>query len=180
MESVSSTSQHSSSWKSFDEHVEAAGHDLPIQDSERYVSYRLEDLWPTWQANARCADVGVNYYFGDEKQQPTMSIKQVRQASKLCEACPVFDKCLRHALTYREEYGVWAGTSGRVRRKIFALLEADLTTVDEVIERYLDGQGDYYRHLRIRPDLGEGSPRDGDGDAVAGDTASDDSLIAWL
>ena len=74
-----------------------------------------------------------------------MSIKQIRRASKLCDVCPVYVECLTSALVNREEYGVWAGTSRRVRRRIFQLIDMGLTTVDEVVERFLNGQGDYYR-----------------------------------
>lgn len=114
-------------------------------DTERWVNYQISDLYPDWQKQAHCAGVGVGYYFGEETEQPTMSIRQVRAASKLCDVCPVFIDCLTHALTVREEYGVWAGTSGRVRRRIFKMMDTGLTTVDEVVERFRTGHGDDYR-----------------------------------
>jgi WhiB family transcriptional regulator, redox-sensing transcriptional regulator len=117
----------------------------PEEDSERWVSYSIDDLYPDWQQRAHCRGVGVSYYFGDDDEQPTMSIKQVRRAAKLCEVCPVYIECLTWALTTREEYGVWAGTSGRVRRRIFKLVDNGHTTVAEVVERFRNGQGDTYR-----------------------------------
>lgn len=119
---------------------------MPDADSERWVSYNIDDLYPAWQSKAHCQGVGVNYYFGDDDEQPTMSIKQVRRASKLCDVCEVYTECLFWALTRREEYGVWAGTSGRVRRRIFKMVDNGLTTVDEVVERFRNGQGDIYRY----------------------------------
>jgi len=74
-----------------------------------------------------------------------MSIQAVRRASKLCDVCPVFYECLSHALTTREEYGVWAGTSGRVRRRIFKMVDDGRTSVAEVIEVFRSGEGDRYR-----------------------------------
>lgn len=98
------------------------------------MSYKLKDLWPEWQEDAHCKGVGTSYYFGDEASQPTMSIGQIRNASKLCDVCPVFQDCLRHALEWREEYGVWAGTSGRTRKRMFALLDDGTATIEEIVE----------------------------------------------
>jgi WhiB family redox-sensing transcriptional regulator len=128
---------------------------VPEQDSERWVSYSIDDLYPDWQQRAHCRGVGVAYYFGDDDEQPTMSIKAVRRASKLCEVCPVYVECLTWALSTREEYGVWAGTSGRVRRRIFKMMDNGETTVAQVVERFLDGQGDTYR----LPGKGEANSR---------------------
>jgi WhiB family transcriptional regulator, redox-sensing transcriptional regulator len=128
-----------------DDWLRITGQSVPEIDSERWVSYNLDDLYPEWQLQAHCRGVGVEYYFGDDDEQPTMSIKQVRRAAKLCEVCPVYVECLTWALTTREEYGVWAGTSGRVRRRIFKMMDNGDTTVVEVVERFRNGQGDTYR-----------------------------------
>lgn len=120
-------------WQGWNEFI-GETRELPDEDTERYVSYSMHDLYPAWQDDAHCAGVGHSYYFGDENQQPTMSIKQVRNAAKLCDVCPVFAECLRHALSVREEYGVWAGTSGRTRRRMFALLDTEQASVDEIVE----------------------------------------------
>src|SRR5215203_1539388 len=55
-----------SRWKSLEAHVQESGHDIPIVDSERYVSYRFKDLWPEWQERAHCAGTGWDNYFGTE------------------------------------------------------------------------------------------------------------------
>ena len=112
---------------------------------ERYVSYDMESLRPDWHTQAHCLGRGLDNYFGDEESQLTMGIKQVRQAAKLCDVCPVFTECLSWSLTQREEYGVWAGTSGRVRRRIFSLLDNGETTVEDVIEVFLNGGGERFR-----------------------------------
>src|SRR4051812_35714454 len=130
---------------SLDDWLSISGQVVPEEDSERWVSYNISDLYPEWQALAHCQGVGVSYYFGDDDEQPTMSIKQVRAASKLCDVCPVYVECLTWALGTREEYGVWAGTSGRVRRRIFKLLDNGEVTVPEVVEEFRNGRGDAYR-----------------------------------
>jgi hypothetical protein len=111
------------------------------------VSYNVSDLYPAWQERAHCKDVGLQYYFGE-------SIQQVRRASKLCDVCPVFYECLEHALVIREGYGVWAGTSGRMRRRIFKLVDTGQTTVAEVMEVFQRGEGDRYR-LPVRTEAAE-------------------------
>jgi len=128
-----------------DQWLAVTGQLPPDEDSERWVSYTIDDLYPDWHEQAHCRGVGVSYYFGDDDEQPTMSIKQVRRAAKLCDVCPVYVQCLTWALSTREEYGVWAGTSGRVRRRIFKLMDNGVTTVDEVVERFCHGEGDIYR-----------------------------------
>lgn len=130
-------------WQTFDSFYDST-HEPPLLDSERFVSYSINDLYPTWQEKAHCADVGHEYFFGDEEEQPTMSIKAVRRASKLCDVCPVYRECLRWALEKKEEYGVWAGTSGRVRRKIQRHLEDGTATVDQVVEDFANGRRDAY------------------------------------
>jgi WhiB family redox-sensing transcriptional regulator len=42
----------------------------------------------------------------------------VEKARKICNACPVADQCLEHALDNRIEHGVWGGASERQRRRI--------------------------------------------------------------
>jgi WhiB family redox-sensing transcriptional regulator len=151
--STSSAKQESyTSRYSLDEWLVKTGQSVPEMDSERWISYSLDDLYPEWQLRAHCRGVGVGYYFGEDDEQPTMSIKQVRRAAKLCEVCPVYVECLTWALLTREEYGVWAGTSGRVRRRIFKMVDNDTTTVAEVVERFRNGQGDIYRFPKKVPE----------------------------
>jgi Transcription factor WhiB len=128
-----------------DDWLEQTNQVVPDADSERWVSYHISDLYPEWQQRAHCAGVGVGYYFGDDDEQPTMSIRQVRAASKLCDVCPVFVECLTWALERREEYGVWAGTSGRVRRRIFKMVDNGEVSVTDVVEDFTHGRGDTYR-----------------------------------
>src|SRR5262252_2807192 len=169
--SRSPTAPPASPWTSYqlDDWLVQTGQTTPETDSERWVSYSIDDLYPDWHARAHCAGVGVNYYFGSDGDQPTMSIQQVRRASKLCDVCPVFIECLTWALEIREEYGVWAGTSGRVRRRIFKMVDNGETTVAEVVEVFRSGQGDRYRlpaedtgpSVEAFPGLGPPSEREG-------------------
>lgn len=135
---------HQTSTYSLDDWLAETGQIVPDADSQRWVSYNLDDLYPEWQNRAHCSGVGVDYYFGDDDQQ-MMSIGERRRASKLCEVCPVFKECLTWALTVREEYGIWAGTSGMIRRRIFKMVDNGEITVPEVVEDFRHGRGDTYR-----------------------------------
>lgn len=44
--------------------------------------------------------------------------ERIREAKKICGACPVIEKCLRWALDTRQPYGIWGGTTERERRDI--------------------------------------------------------------
>lgn len=156
------TGPTTSKWSSLDSFLKDTNRDLPIQDSERFVSFHLSDLYPEWQDRAHCAGTGHDMYFGNEKEQPTMSIKQVRNAAKLCDVCPVYEECLRHALTVREEYGVWAGTSGRTRRRLFAMLDKGVYTIDELVEVTLNGRTGVADTIPLWPSEDTGADRLGD------------------
>ncbi len=160
------THSYGADWETLDSFLESTHHVVPDQDSERWVLHSYESLIPAWQANAHCIGTGHDMYFGNENEQPTMSIKQVRNAAKLCDVCPVYEDCLRHALTVREEYGVWAGTSGRTRRRLFALLDRGEYTIDQLVEVTIHGRQPAPAVIPLWPNAdasGDGVGDEGDG-----------------
>lgn len=62
------------------------------------------------QAACRSAEIELFYSLDEEDQ---------REALAYCEVCPVRAACLDHAMTTREAFGVWGGTSETERRRIF-------------------------------------------------------------
>ena len=64
-----------------------------------------------WAERAACRDSGLNMFPSDINGQR-------RVARLVCPACPVRGDCLEHALTRREEYGVWGGLTESERRKV--------------------------------------------------------------
>lgn len=68
---------------------------------------------PAWMAEGLCAQTDPALFFPDAGSQ-------ARTAKQVCHGCPVRRDCLRHALTNREEHGVWGGTSERERRRLHA------------------------------------------------------------
>lgn len=65
---------------------------------------------PSWHRAAACNGVGADAFFPGRGESAEV-------AMRFCNSCTVVTECLNSALEYRDT-GVWAGTSGRQRRKI--------------------------------------------------------------
>ena len=63
-----------------------------------------------WREHAACAG-HAEYFFNDAKKT------NVREAKKICAACPVQSQCLEYGLTH-VEYGVWGGLTANERRTL--------------------------------------------------------------
>jgi Transcription factor WhiB len=77
-------------------------------------------------------------FFGskDTTVRPALNMSQIKKAKLICQTCPVIAECLAFALSNRENYGVWGGTTGRTRQKIWAGIEAGAFTFAKVIDDY--------------------------------------------
>jgi WhiB family transcriptional regulator, redox-sensing transcriptional regulator len=62
-----------------------------------------------WREHAACAGKDPDMFFPGRGEATA-------PAKKVCNSCPVKADCLDHALTHREAFGIWAGTSERERR----------------------------------------------------------------
>lgn len=78
-----------------------------------------------WHNRAGCRGMGWDQFFGDDQsgRQPSLHPAVLKQARKVCKACPVARDCLVWALTNPEDYGIWGGTSGRQRKAMKELAE---------------------------------------------------------
>lgn len=47
----------------------------------------------------------------------SLYIGEQREAVKICQKCPIIDKCREYAIT-NNEIGVWGGTTEKQRRKL--------------------------------------------------------------
>ncbi|MFD3608978.1 WhiB family transcriptional regulator [Streptomyces atroolivaceus] len=56
-----------------------------------------------WSDDAACTGVETAAFFPSGKGSGAL------HAKGLCMPCPVRSECLAHALTFREDYGVWGG-----------------------------------------------------------------------
>jgi len=98
---------------------------------------------PIWHLEASCKDIKEDKkdetFFGekDSTVRPAMNMKQIKKAKDICRTCPVITECLAFALSSKEGYGVWGGTSGRTRQKIWSGIEAGVFTLEIVLEDYV-------------------------------------------
>ncbi len=66
-----------------------------------------------WRQSARCRGVDPAIFY------PVSEDESAAEAAKeICNACPVREVCLDHALARREKEGVWGGLTERERRRI--------------------------------------------------------------
>jgi len=96
----------------------------------------LGDWYPEWHAKAACLgeyEAADNFFYGQDERgiRPSLSAGQIKKAREFCARCEVVTDCLRTAISSREKYGVWGGTTGRFRRQLFVMIE----------EGYLDLEG---------------------------------------
>lgn len=93
----------------------------------------MAKMWPAWHRDAKClGTIDDTIFFGELKPEsngPT----GIKAAKAFCNNCPVFTECLRHALTNREAWGIWASTTIKERQLIFDGLDSGLFTLEEII-----------------------------------------------
>lgn len=65
----------------------------------------------SWMAGGNCATHPPDTFF------PSDGVG-VEVARRICDGCPVQQRCLEYALRNRIDHGVWGGTSERQRRRI--------------------------------------------------------------
>lgn len=93
----------------------------------------LEGYRPDWHYEAKCFSTGFDNFFDTEGVTFTSSIATVARGRKVCATCPVFTQCLMASLLNREEFGVWAGLSGRQRKKVLARIDSGEVTLEQAV-----------------------------------------------
>jgi hypothetical protein len=92
----------------------------------------VETAWilptPAWHEWALCngmyrpgMDDSDDRYFSEDRRK---RVPLANEAKKICRACTVAEECLTYALSQREEFGIWAGTSGRQRAAMLERVDA--------------------------------------------------------
>ena len=121
--------------------------------------------FPEWHRQAACSGADEQTFFGtrDTDSRPAISMSDIARAKKICGSCPVYRTCLETALGLegenREEYGIWAGTSGRTRKRIWALIDTGVLTGAAVVADILAGHLSTYEHdIRLAPMVGQVIP----------------------
>ncbi|MFC9836448.1 WhiB family transcriptional regulator [Rhodococcus sp. NPDC127530] len=74
------------------------------------------DTW-SWRLRALCRSMDPYLFFAPEDEPKGPRVRREREAKRICSQCPVVDQCRTYALSARERYGVWGGTSEDDRRQ---------------------------------------------------------------
>lgn len=103
-------------------------YDEPIGDPDPPLYSPIK--YPDWHLFAKCAGLGTSHFFSDTK---VMSISKAlnKRAMKVCVGCDVLSECLTSALENKDNYGVWAGTTPLMRRRMLATGRPVKELVDE-------------------------------------------------
>jgi len=70
----------------------------------------------TWRNDAVCLDKDPELFFPIGNTGP--ALRQVEEAKVICRRCEVVQTCLRWAMEYRQDAGVWGGLSEDERRAL--------------------------------------------------------------
>jgi WhiB family redox-sensing transcriptional regulator len=108
--------------------------------------------WPDWYDRGKCLDMEWSTFFGTENETDTQLIgpATLRDAREICAVCPVSHKCLAFALAEHMQHGIWAGTSGRTRARIWAMERRGEVTREQVLSDYASGDTEHYEKLPVR------------------------------
>lgn len=71
-----------------------------------------------WQYAGECNKYDPEIFFLPTNARDKEKQQRIREAKKICASCSVVSECLDYALTTRQKFGVWGGTSEDERRKI--------------------------------------------------------------
>lgn len=118
------------------------------EDAREILRKRIRSWYPKWHERANCLGMPTEDFFGvsDEEGRGTITLVQLRKAKRICNACDVFSTCLMTALKTREKFGVWGGTSGRTRARIWGMIDRGEVTLDKVVADYSVGITDPYEN----------------------------------
>lgn len=86
---------------------------IPVYRSPQNLPPPVLDEW-SWQLHGSCRDYPAEVFFPDEVRGRGLRTRE-EKAKQICRACPVLDRCRRHALTAPEPYGIWGAMTARER-----------------------------------------------------------------
>lgn len=105
--------------------------------------------YPDWYADGRCRGMSWSVFFGPPNETDTQLIGPgvLHRAQRICFDCPVRAACLEYALRKHIQHGIWAGTSGRTRARIWAMERRGEVTRTEVLTDFAAGRRERYERL---------------------------------
>jgi WhiB family redox-sensing transcriptional regulator len=70
----------------------------------------------TWRDHSACLDEDPELFF--PIGNTGLALDQVEEAKVICHRCQVLDSCLKWAIEFRQDAGVWGGMSAEERRAL--------------------------------------------------------------
>lgn len=83
----------------------------------RRLPFPVVENWD-WQVRGACRDMDSVFFFPPDGERGLTRARREASAKRVCQACPVLERCRRHALTVQEPYGVWGGLTPAERHLI--------------------------------------------------------------
>lgn len=122
------------SWKHPDSLLYAVDDDYVVP--EEVETPKRVSLWPEWHRQARCLGTSDTLFFGsaEPETRPPYTVGEIKKARAICAECPAARLCLKAALEFREEYGVWAGTTRKQRKEMLFRTDMGITTIKQEID----------------------------------------------
>ena len=99
-----------------------------------------------WRGRAECKGKPIDWFY------PAEGSSASAEALATCVSCPVRSDCLEHAIAH-EDYGYWAGTSARERRRMRRARGIRLDTPSTSAVAFATTHGtraEYLQHLPAR------------------------------
>jgi WhiB family transcriptional regulator, redox-sensing transcriptional regulator len=79
----------------------------------------VAETWD-WQLQALCRNADSEIFFHPEHERGDIRTRREERAKAACRRCPVLERCLQHALSVHEPYGIWGGMTARERVAVLA------------------------------------------------------------
>jgi WhiB family redox-sensing transcriptional regulator len=90
--------------------------EVAVNDVSRLPTPHTEH-WD-WQLSAACRGIASDVFFNPHGERRLHRRQRQYAAKRICATCPVIQDCLKWALTVREPYGVWGGTTPEERTEL--------------------------------------------------------------
>lgn len=74
-------------------------------------AFFIDEEEHAWIRKAACRGMDPGIFFPQTDQE-------AEQALAVCRICAVQEECLEYAISAKERYGIWGGTTERERRRI--------------------------------------------------------------
>lgn len=71
-----------------------------------------------WQLEAACHAMPASLFFPSTDIVGHARARREREAKRICAACPVIERCRRHALDAHEAHGIWGGMTALERSRV--------------------------------------------------------------